>query len=48
MEKNIEWLMIKCQIDIDNKLPDLSKMACVIKDDYKFYPHIFLEEALVS
>ena len=44
----------KILIDIDNKLPDgitiknvVILMTCVGKDDDKFYPQIFLEEALL-
>ena len=45
----------KILIETDNKLPDgitLKKfvilITCVIKDDDKLYPQLFLEEALVS
>ena len=44
----------KILIDMDNKLPDditfknvVMSIICVIKDDGKFYPQIFLREALV-
>ena len=43
----------KILVDTDDKLPDditfknaVILMTCVIKDDGKFYPQIFLEEAL--
>ena len=41
-------------IDTDDKLPhditlkNVILMTCVIKDDSKFYPQIFLEEALLA
>ena len=41
--------------DIDDKLADniiiknvVKLMTCVIKDDDKFYPQVFLEEALLE
>ena len=44
----------KILIDTDNKLPDDITMKniviiiiCIIKDDSKFYPQIFLDEALL-
>ena len=44
----------KILIDMDDKLPDditfknvVISIICVIKDDGKFYPQIFLWEALV-
>ena len=44
----------KILVDTDDKLPDditlknaVILMTCVIKDDGKFYPQIFLEEALL-
>ena len=44
----------KILIDTDNKLPDDITMKniviiiiCIIKDDGKFYPQIFLDEALL-
>ena len=43
----------KILIDTDDKLPDditlknvVTLIACVVKDDGKLYPQIFLEEAL--
>ena len=45
---------IKIQINADDKLPDdialkngVILIKCVIKDDDKFHPQLFLEEALV-
>ena len=45
---------IKIQINADDKLPDditlkngVILITCVIKDDDKFHPQLFLEEALV-
>ena len=43
----------KILIEVDDKLPNnitlknvVTLITCVIKDDGKFYPQIFLEEAL--
>ena len=45
---------LKIQINADDKLPDditvkngVILITCVIKDDDKFHPQLFLEEALV-
>ena len=45
---------IKISINADDKLPDdialkngVILITCVIKDDDKFHPQLFLEEALV-
>ena len=42
-------------IDADDKLPDyitlekvVTLITCIIKDEAKFYPQIFLEEALYN